>query len=83
MALKIRLRQHGRSKRPFYRVIVTDSRNPRDGRYVECVGWYNPLEAEAEKNLSLKKSSKFFSLIFILYFCGSTVDPLVDHPYCR
>ncbi|ADI38065.1 30S ribosomal protein S16 [Waddlia chondrophila 2032/99] len=54
MALKIRLRQQGRAKRPFYRVVVTDSRSPRDGRYVETVGWYNPLESEAEKNLNIK-----------------------------
>lgn len=54
MALKIRLRQQGRAKRPFYRVVVTDSRRPRDGRYVETVGWYNPLEVEAEKSLNIK-----------------------------
>lgn len=54
MALKIRLRQQGRTKRPFYRVVVTDSRRPRDGRYVETVGWYNPLETEAEKNINIK-----------------------------
>lgn len=54
MALKIRLRQQGRTKRPFYRVVVTDSRRPRDGRYVETVGWYNPLETEAEKYLNIK-----------------------------
>lgn len=54
MALKIRLRQQGRTKRPFYRVVVTDSRRPRDGRYVETVGWYNPLETEAEKHLNIK-----------------------------
>lgn len=54
MAVKIRLRQQGRTNRPFYRVVLTDSRNPRDGRYVETLGWYNPLEAESEKNLNLK-----------------------------
>jgi small subunit ribosomal protein S16 len=55
MAVRIRLRQQGRTNRPFYRVVLTDSRNPRDGRYVETLGWYNPLEAEQEKNLSLKE----------------------------
>jgi small subunit ribosomal protein S16 len=55
MALKIRLRQQGRTNRPFYRLVVTDSRNPRDGRYVETLGWYNPFEAESEKNLSLNE----------------------------
>lgn len=54
MALKIRLRQQGRTNRPFYRVVVADSRSPRDGKYVEAVGWYNPFEAELDKNLSLQ-----------------------------
>jgi small subunit ribosomal protein S16 len=43
MAVKIRLRRMGAKKRPFYRVVVADSRSPRDGRFVETVGWYNPL----------------------------------------
>jgi len=54
MALKIRLRQQGRNNRQFYRVVVADSRSPRDGKYVESVGWYNPYESELDKNLSLK-----------------------------
>lgn len=54
MALKIRLRQQGRNNRAFYRVVVTDSRSPRDGKYLEAVGWYNPIEQENEKNLFLK-----------------------------
>lgn len=55
MALKIRLRQQGRTNRQFYRLVVTDSRNPRDGRYVETLGWYNPLEADLDKSLSVKE----------------------------
>ena len=43
MAVKIRLRRMGAKKRPFYRVVVADSRSPRDGRFIETVGWYNPL----------------------------------------
>lgn len=54
MALKIRLRHQGRTNRPFYRLVVTDCCAPRDGRYVEELGWYNPLEADAEKNLLVK-----------------------------
>lgn len=54
MALKIRLRQQGRTNRIFYRLVVTDSRSPRDGKYVEVLGWYNPIEAEDEKQLSIK-----------------------------
>jgi small subunit ribosomal protein S16 len=54
MALKIRLRQQGRTNRAFYRLVVTDSRSPRDGKYVEALGWYNPIEAEDDKKLSIK-----------------------------
>lgn len=54
MALKIRLRQQGRTNRAFYRLVVTDSRSPRDGKYVEALGWYNPIEAEAEKQFFVK-----------------------------
>lgn len=53
MALKIRLRQQGRTNRPFYRLVVTDVRSPRDGKYVETVGWYNPFETEDEKLLNV------------------------------
>lgn len=53
MALKIRLRQQGQINRPFYRVVVTDSRSPRDGKYLEALGWYNPFEEELDKSLHL------------------------------
>lgn len=43
MAVKIRLARHGAKKRPFYRVVVADERMPRDGRFIEQVGVYNPL----------------------------------------
>lgn len=54
MALKIRLRQQGRTNRAFYRLVVTDSRSPRDGKYVEALGWYNPIEEEDDKKLAIK-----------------------------
>jgi len=54
MALKIRLRQQGRTKRAFYRLVVTDSRSPRDGKYLEALGWYNPIEAEQDKQSFVK-----------------------------
>lgn len=47
------MRQQGRSNRQVYRVVVTDIREPRDGKYLEAVGWYNPYEAEAEKSFHL------------------------------
>lgn len=43
MSVKIRLRQQGRTNRQTYRLVVTDIRNPRDGKYLEMVGWYNPF----------------------------------------
>lgn len=43
MAVSIRLRRMGSSKRPAYRVVVADSRSPRDGRFIEIIGHYNPL----------------------------------------
>ncbi len=55
MALKIRLRQQGRTNHACYRLVVTDSRTRRDGRYVEVLGWYDPHIAEEEKSLSIKE----------------------------
>jgi len=48
MAVKIRLARHGAKKRPFYRIVVADSEAPRDGRFLETVGTYNPLREPAE-----------------------------------
>ncbi|MFZ5594117.1 MAG: 30S ribosomal protein S16 [Pseudomonadota bacterium] len=49
----IRLARGGAKKRPFYHVVVTDSRNPRDGRYIERVGFFNPAAAGGEVRLSV------------------------------
>jgi small subunit ribosomal protein S16 len=54
MALKIRLRQQGRTNYSVYRLVVTDSRAPRDGKYLEMLGWYNPVEVEDDKKVSVK-----------------------------
>ena len=58
MAVKIRLRRMGQKKAPFYRIIVADSRSPRDGRFIEEVGYYNPIENPAvikvDKELAIK-----------------------------
>jgi small subunit ribosomal protein S16 len=51
--VKIRLARGGAKKRPFYHVIVTDSRNARDGRNIERVGFYNPVAQGAEKRVEL------------------------------
>lgn len=55
MAVKIRLARHGAKKRPYYRVVVADSRAPRDGRIIEEVGRYNPMTAPKTINLDLGK----------------------------
>lgn len=48
MAVKIRLKRMGSKKNPFYRIVVADSRLPRDGRFIEELGYYNPLKEPAE-----------------------------------
>ena len=55
MAVKIRLKRMGAKKRPFYRVVIADSRSPRDGRFIETVGTYNPIAVPAEVNLDEEK----------------------------
>ena len=53
MGAKIRLKRYGTKKRPFYRVVVVDSRRPRDGRTIEELGFYHPIEVE-DKQFSVK-----------------------------
>jgi small subunit ribosomal protein S16 len=48
MSVKIRLARHGAKKRPFYRIVVADNESPRDGRYLENVGTYNPVKEPVE-----------------------------------
>ena len=48
MAVKIRLKRMGAKKKPFYRIVVADSRSPRDGRFIETIGTYNPVAEPAE-----------------------------------
>jgi len=52
MAVKIRLARHGAKKRPFYRIVAADSENPRDGRFIEKLGTYNPLQNPAKVDLN-------------------------------
>ena len=54
MAVKIRLARHGAKKRPYYRIVVADSRCPRDGRFIEEVGRYNPLTDPAMIKVDLE-----------------------------
>ena len=59
MAVKIRLRRMGAKKAPFYRVVVADSRYPRDGRFIEEIGTYNPLKEPAEIKIDVEKAQKW------------------------
>ena len=58
MAVRIRLKRMGSKKRPFYRIVVADSRSPRDGRQIETIGHYNPLtepaQVKIDEELALK-----------------------------
>ena len=59
MAVKIRLKRMGAKKAPFYRVVVADSRYPRDGRFIEELGYYNPLTDPATINIDSYKAKKW------------------------
>ena len=61
MAVKIRLRRMGAKKAPFYRVVVADSRFPRDGRFIEEIGYYNPLTEPADIKIDGEKAKKWIS----------------------
>jgi len=59
MAVKIRLRRMGAKKAPFYRVVVADSRYPRDGRFIEEVGYYDPTKEPSVVNIDGEKVKKW------------------------
>ena len=59
--VKIRLKRMGAHKRPFYRVVVADSRTPRDGRFIEEIGTYNPLKDRAEIKIDVEAAQKWIS----------------------
>lgn len=59
MAVRIRLKRMGAHKRPFYRLVVADSRSPRDGRFIEEIGTYNPLTEPAEVRIDEEKALKW------------------------
>ena len=61
MAVKIRLRRMRAKKAPFYRVVVADSRYPRDGRFIDEIGYYNPLTDPATVNIDSDKAKKWIS----------------------
>ena len=61
MAVKIRLKRLGAKKAPFYRVIVADSRSPRDGRFIDEIGYYNPLTNPADIKIDAEKATKWLN----------------------
>ena len=61
MAVKIRLKRLGAKKAPFYRVVVADSRYPRDGRFIEEIGYYNPLTDPVDIKIDREKAEKWLN----------------------
>ena len=61
MATKIRLKRMGAKKKPFYRIVVADSRAPRDGRFIEEIGSYNPNVTPAEVRVDVEKVQKWLN----------------------
>ena len=62
MAVKIRLRRMGAKKKPFYRIVVADSRAPRDGRFIEEIGYYNPVSEPKQIKINDEKANKWLGV---------------------
>ncbi len=61
MAVKIRLKRGGSKQRPFYRIVAADSRSPRDGRFIDTIGTYNPIPTEYEVSIDEEKALYWLS----------------------
>ena len=61
MAVKIRLKRMGSNKKPFYRIVVADSRSPRDGKFIEEIGYYNPVSQPKQIKINDEKAVKWLS----------------------
>ena len=61
MAVKIRLRRMGAKKNPFYRIVVADSRSPRDGRFIEEIGTYDPTKTPSAVNIDAEKAKQWIA----------------------
>lgn len=62
MAVRIRLARHGRKKAPFYRLVVADSRSPRDGRFIELIGTYDPMTDPAKITVNEERAMYWLSV---------------------
>lgn len=61
MAVKIRLKRMGSKRKPFYRIVVADSRSPRDGRFIEEIGYYNPVVEPVQVKIDEESVLKWLS----------------------
>ncbi|PHV71117.1 30S ribosomal protein S16 [Sporanaerobium hydrogeniformans] len=61
MAVKIRLKRMGAKKAPFYRIVVADSRSPRDGRFIEEIGYFNPCQEPNELSINKEATQKWLN----------------------
>jgi small subunit ribosomal protein S16 len=61
VAVKIRLARHGSKKAPFYRIVVADSRSPRDGKFLDRVGTYNPLTEPSDIKIDAEKAREWLN----------------------
>ena len=61
MAVKIRLKRMGKKRKPFYRIVAADSRSPRDGRFIEEIGTYDPNQEPAEVHVNEELAQKWLS----------------------
>ena len=61
MAVKMRLKRIGAKKQPSYRVVIADSRSPRDGRFIEQIGFYNPLTNPVDIRIDVEKAQKWLA----------------------
>ena len=88
MSVKIRLKRIGAKKAPFYRVVVADSRYPRDGRFIEEIGYYNPLTNPVDIKIDSEKAQKWIkngaqpteTVKSLLKKAGITARAIVDSP---
>ena len=62
MAVKIRLKRMGANKKPFYRIVVADSRAPRDGRFIKEIGYYNPVSEPKQIKINDEKAKKWLGV---------------------
>lgn len=76
MAVKIRLRRIGKKKAPFYRIIVADSRSPRNGRFIEEIGYYDPCQEPSVIRVDEEKAKKWLA-------CGAQPTETVESLFKR